>query len=110
MAVAKHGDVSSEEYQLGQRIHKFRVARGFTQQQLADELDMERSAISNYETGSKGEMGFKTLQKFAKALGVSSSQLLGETENDPLQGLNTKNREAVINIVDALMLQQTIAR
>ena len=41
-------------------------------------MDMDRAAISNYENGSKDEMGFKTLQKFAKALGVTTSVLLGE--------------------------------
>lgn len=78
MAVAKTIDFHSEEYRLGQRIQHIRKKRGLSQTQLGNLMGMDRAAISNYENGSKGEMGFKTLQKFAKALGVTTSVLLGE--------------------------------
>lgn len=81
--MAKVLDITSEEYKLGQRIQKFRKAKGMTQNQLADLMNLDRANISNYENGTKGEMGFKTLIKFSRTLEVPVSILLGE-ESDGL--------------------------
>ena len=56
-------DIHSEEYILGQNIRKYRLEKGWSQKQLSD-----------------GEMGFKTLKKFAAALEVSTDDLLAEKE------------------------------
>jgi transcriptional regulator with XRE-family HTH domain len=108
MAVAKKVDFNSDEYYLGQRIKKRRKELGYSQTQLADLMDMDRSAISNYENGSKGEMGFKTLQRFATALGVTTSELLGETirNSDPLEGLDETNRKTVLEMIDFFKTKQ----
>lgn len=39
---------------LGARIHSKRVAKGITQQDLADELGMTRSNLANIECGNQG--------------------------------------------------------
>ena len=69
-------DVHSEEYILGQNIRKYRLKKGWSQKTLSDVVDIDRADISKYENGVKGEMGFKTLKKFAIALGVSADDLL----------------------------------
>ena len=115
MTVAKTIDWHSEEYILGQRIQHIRKKRGLSQTQLGNMMDMDRAAISNYENGSKGEMGFKTLQKFAKALGVTTSVLLGEeseVEREDkhagaiLDMLSGENKEMMLKMAQALILQQ----
>ena len=60
-------DIHSEEYILGQNIRKYRLEKGWSQKQLSDAVDIDRADISKYENGTKGEMGFKTLKKFAAA-------------------------------------------
>ena len=47
---------------------------------MSDAVDIDRADISKYENGTKGEMGFKTLKKFASALEVSTDDLLAEKE------------------------------
>ena len=71
-------DIHSEEYILGQNIRKYRLEKGWSQKQLSDAVDIDRADISKYENGTKGEMGFKTLKKFAAALEVSTDALLAE--------------------------------
>ena len=59
MEDGKLTDVNYEEYILGQNIRRYRQKKGMSQMQLSDLMDIDRAAISNYENGSKGEMGFK---------------------------------------------------
>ena len=73
-------DIHSEEYILGQNIRKHRLKKGWSQKQLSDAVDIDRADISKYENGTQGEMGFKTLKKFATALEVGTDNLLAEKE------------------------------
>lgn len=43
-------------------------------------MDIDRADISKYENGTRGEMGFKTLKKFAIALNASVDDLLAEKD------------------------------
>ena len=49
-------DIQSEEYKLGQNIRKYRLAKGWSQMDLSNAVDIDRTDISKYENGSKGEM------------------------------------------------------
>lgn len=120
MAVAKSIDIHSEESMLGQNIRRIRTLRGLSQGQLGDLVDMDRAAISNYENGAKGEMGFRMLRRFAHALRVSPAVLTGDEEfcgggdcgsdEEELSGIlsemNEENRTVVMRIARALLLEQ----
>ena len=106
-------DIQSEEYKLGQNIRKYRLAKGWSQMGLSNAVDIDRTDISKYENGSKGEMGFKTLKKIAKALDVTVDCLLGDAEDLP--GINSTynlltdtNKEMIDRMVSALLLQQNL--
>lgn len=105
-------DIQSEEYILGQNIRKYRIAKKWTQMDLSIATDIDRADISKYENGTKGEMGFKTLKKFAQALDVTTDQLLNDREEDPeisstYNLLNDDNKKiAEINMKALLALQQ----
>lgn len=73
-------DIQSDEYKLGQNIRKYRLAKNWTQMDLSRAIDMDRADISKYENGMKGEMGFKTLKKFAQAFDVTTDQLLNDKD------------------------------
>ncbi|MEX3943340.1 helix-turn-helix domain-containing protein [Paraburkholderia sp. BR10937] len=53
-----------------------REKRGFTQRELATRAGMYPNAVSVFEKGGQGKMFLKTLERFAKALGVKPSALL----------------------------------
>ena len=105
MAVGKLSDVHSEEFILGQNIQKYRKKRGLSQTQLADIMDVDRAAISNYENGAKGEMGFKMLRRFSRALEVSTDALLGIEKEDML---NEENRKFIQKMREALLCRQAV--
>ncbi len=69
---------------LGKRIKERREAKGWTQEQLASEIKVSRSAIGDYETGRKSPR-YDRLDLIANVLGTSTDYLLGRTEEkEPL--------------------------
>lgn len=57
-------------------LQRLRKSRGFSQQQIADELGISRQTYSNYELG-KREANYDTLRKLADYFHVSVDTLLG---------------------------------
>jgi transcriptional regulator with XRE-family HTH domain len=66
---------------LSERIKELRMKKGWSQDDLADRMGMNRANISNYERGTNKNIPSDTLKKFADVFGVSSDYLLGKTEN-----------------------------
>lgn len=64
---------------IGDTIKKNRQSSGMTQQQLADLLGVQRSAISKYEKGIVSP-NVATIKKIASALGVTIADLMGWEE------------------------------
>ena len=65
----------------GQRMAAFRVAKGLTQSDLADALDMTRDQIAYYERAAKNP-SMEVIAKVAAFFGVS----VGELFNDAARG------------------------
>lgn len=61
--------------ELGRRIQKLRKQRGWTQVDMAVNLGMGRTHLSDIEQG-KRELGVITLQIIAKGLNIRMSDLL----------------------------------
>ena len=59
-----------ENDEIGKKIKVLRKARGLTQEQLADKLQVKRATISNYEVGRRSPH-LKELENIANALGVT---------------------------------------
>lgn len=63
-------------------ILKFRKKAGLTQRQLADLVEVDQAAVSNWELGKSAPQR-KTLPKIAKALGCEIEDLLSDEEESP---------------------------
>lgn len=74
------GDIMSKE--LGEKLKRLRENNGYTQQQIAEPLRIDRSTYSNYERGVS-EPDFQMLSNIAKLFSVSPAQLL-PMENVPM--------------------------
>lgn len=59
---------------LGKKIRELRKARKYTQEQLAEKIDIGTPNISYFETG-KYSPSIETLEKIAKALNVEICEL-----------------------------------
>ena len=60
---------------VGERIKKIRVAKGLTQDQLADQAGLNRAHLYRLE-GGKQSMTLRTLKLIADSLGVSLADLV----------------------------------
>ena len=78
------------------RLAELRNNRGLTQQQIADETDLTRARLNNYEQGIR-EPDLTTLTKLAQFFNVSVDYLLGNVFYDrspdlyPYKGEITKD-------------------
>lgn len=68
---------------LGERLKRFRIARGMSLADLETAIDrlVSSSTLSKYEKGT-GQPSAKTLNRIAAALGIKSAQLWGEPPCD----------------------------
>lgn len=60
---------------LGENLRRLRLKKKLSQGDLAGVLDVDRAYISNIENGRMNPT-LSTLEKIARALGISSSELL----------------------------------
>ncbi len=67
-------NMSSGE-RLGENLRKLRLKKDMSQGDLATALNVDRAYISNIENGRMNPT-LRTLERIAKALGISSSKLL----------------------------------
>lgn len=87
---------------LGERLKALRKEYRYTQEFLADYLNVTRPAIGNYEKGIN-EPPLQTLVKLADLYQVSLDWLAGRTNVKYNFNLESKeNRDAIIKIHEAL--------
>ena len=67
--------MKSESAKLGKNLKRIRTEKGITQGDIVRNLGVSRSFISNIENG-KTNPRLSTISNIAKALGVSSDELL----------------------------------
>lgn len=71
----------------GDRIKKARMAKGMTQEELADKLGVKFGVISKYETGRVKNLKRETIAALAEILDVKPSWLMCmDDENMELRG------------------------
>ncbi|MBQ7386403.1 MAG: helix-turn-helix transcriptional regulator [Ruminococcus sp.] len=66
--------------ELGNKLHQLRTSMDFTQQQIADQIRVDRSTYSNYERAVT-EPDVKTIILLAKIFGVDPNELLAGSED-----------------------------
>lgn len=68
--------------ELGRKLKFMRSRVGFTQNQIAEQLNVDRSTYSNYERAVT-EPDVKTLIKLAKIFGIDANELLSDVGEVP---------------------------
>ena len=62
-----------------ERLKSLRREKGWSQQRLADELDLSKSSVNMYERGER-EPGFETMEAIADLFNVDMNYLYGRTD------------------------------
>lgn len=106
-----------DERAIGKRLRQFRERRGMTQVELAAEVEITQSAVSDYEK-AEARMHAALVAAFAKVLHVSTDQLLGfERSRDNghvkdrrflrrlerIDQLSKRDRQSLLNTIDAYL-------
>ena len=89
--------------ELGEKLKELRTCNGFTQQMIADKINVDRSTYSNYERAIT-EPDVNTLKALAKVFGVNLGDLLssepivrvGDTGKFPLYSLSKDEQEIIL--------------
>ncbi|MBK5233094.1 MAG: helix-turn-helix transcriptional regulator [Thermoleophilia bacterium] len=66
---------SPDHVALGKAVREIRLAKGFSQEQLALESGLDRTYVGGVERGERNP-SYGSLLKLAKALGISPSEIL----------------------------------
>ena len=88
--------------EVGNRLQELRKNAGYTQEQLAEKVNISSNALSNYETGIR-LMRIDTAQEIADALKISTDYLL--TGKLTMADFNHNNPEDFINEACRLLLK-----
>lgn len=67
--------VSDLPARFGANLRKVRLAKGISQEDLAEQADLHRTYVSSVERGERN-VTLETIEKLAKALGVSMAKLM----------------------------------
>ena len=65
---------------IGEKIAFFRKQQGYTQKELADMIGIERTLVTEYETG-RVRLYDEMIARFALSLNVSTDEILGLKQN-----------------------------
>jgi transcriptional regulator with XRE-family HTH domain len=111
----KHSEIKRSDF--GERLFKARKARGLTQQQLADKINMTRRMIAYYESETDEGPTIRGLRDITDALNITAAYLLGESTQkkidtdipetlkkhiSTLVNLPTKDQKKVIDYIELL--------
>lgn len=87
----------------GEIIRVLRIKRGYSQQRLAQQIGIGRSAIANYECGLR-EPDLDTVEMFADFFDVSVDDLVGREEEKQAEDKQQKPRKYRMLSAGALTL------
>lgn len=89
--------------EFSEKLQKLRTQRNLTQEQLANQLFVSRTAISKWETG-RGTPNLDSLQAIAKLFGVPLDELLSTEEVVVMaKNENKRNTEQILCYIDSVL-------
>jgi transcriptional regulator with XRE-family HTH domain len=77
-----------------ERLRKWRIKRGLTQEELARKADVPTISVSHFETGHRFPNA-ESLRRLADALGVSTDYLLGRVKKPTGEDLQASDPEVL---------------
>lgn len=73
---------------VGKKIKKARLEKGYTQEELAEMVGVKKSAVAKWENGRVSEIKRSNLHKLSIALNINPNTLLDDIEEKPIETAN----------------------
>lgn len=70
---------------IGKRIKRARLDKGYTQEELATMVGVKKSAVAKWENGRVSEIKRSNLSMISKALGINPNSLLDDIQENPVK-------------------------
>ncbi len=84
---------------VGSLIKQARLAKSLTQEELAEKVGVQKSAVAKWENGRVSEIKRSNLKKLSEALELNPNQLLDKTNEKPINdGLSEAKRKLIDKI------------
>jgi transcriptional regulator with XRE-family HTH domain len=86
---------------LGEQLKRMRTAKGLSQKEVLNASGLDKAQYSRIENG-KTDPSFTTLEKIAKALGISLSELFATT--DEIKEVNSHDKTVMekVSLIESL--------
>lgn len=93
---------------LSEQIRRFRIARGISQVDLANEMSVTKQSVSNWENNNILP-SIEMLGKLADFFGTTTDYMLGRTDKQTIDvsGLTEKQVQHLVLLIADLMESQT---
>lgn len=73
---------------IGEKIKKARLAKGYTQEELGKMIGVQKSAVAKYEKGRVVNIKRSVLAKIAQVLEIPPVELVSDIEEKPVETAN----------------------
>jgi transcriptional regulator with XRE-family HTH domain len=90
---------------IGERIKRIRTSRGLSQKEVVLNAGIDKAQFSRIENG-KTDTTINTVEKIAKALGISTAELF--SSSDDIQDINSIDKSLLekISLIDTLEVEE----
>lgn len=90
---------------IGNKLRVFRTEKGYTQEKIADLLQISQASYSNLENNI-GKVDLKTIQKISEIYEIDLISLLNQDGVNFNQNLNNTNNDSIINQLTDKLIEQ----
>ena len=90
---------------IGNKLRVFRTEKGYTQEKIADLLQISQASYSNLENNI-GKVDLKTIQKISELYEIDLISLLNQDGVNFNQNLNKTNNDSIINQLTDKLIEQ----
>ena len=90
---------------IGNKLRVFRTEKGYTQEKIADLLQISQASYSNLENNI-GKVDLKTIQKISEIYEIDLISLLNQDGVNFNQNLNNTNNNSIINQLTDKLIEQ----
>lgn len=73
---------------IGEKIKKARLAKGYTQEELGNLIGVQKSAVAKYEKGRVVNIKRSVLKKISQVLEIPPVELVSDIEEKPVETAN----------------------
>lgn len=73
---------------IGEKIKKARLAKGYTQEELGNLIGVQKSAVAKYEKGRVVNIKRSVLKKISMVLDIPPVELVSDIEEKPVETAN----------------------